>query len=240
MKLIWFINCKGKSFYETQHCPFLPISFFLQKKEKIFATWGNIVYLCSMNIEKKHIVALRQSIEEALGRQLLTAKDFDILSERIYARVGEMVSRNTLKRIYGKMDEERDPRISTLSILARFIGYTDFYAFVNDSARSEEEGESSSPFMGRRLSVIDGLSRGDQLRLTWHPRRVCDVEYNGSLHFRVIHSENTRLKEGDTFLCGIIIEDQPLYLDMLKQGNKPPTAYICGRQGGLRFELLNR
>ncbi len=192
-----------------------------------------------MIIAKEQIAALRQSIEEAIGRRLLTAKDFDLLSERVYARVGEMVSCNTLKRIWGKMDEEHEPRISTLSILARFIGFTDFYAFVNDSSTSSEKGDSSLPYMGRRLSIIDGLTCGDRLRLTWQPGRVCDVEYNGSLHFRVIHSENTRLKEDDTFLCGIIIEGQPLYLDMLKQGDKPSTAYICGKRGGVRFELLH-
>ena len=46
------------------------------------------------------------------------------------------------------------------------------------------------------------------------------------------------LKKDDTFLCGIIIEGQPLYLDMLEQGDKPPTAYICGKRGGVRFEFL--
>lgn len=192
-----------------------------------------------MIISKEHKAALRQSIEDSIGRRLLTAKDFDLLSERVYARVGEMVSSNTLKRIWGKMDEDREPRISTLSILARFIGFTDFYAFINDSSKSSEAGDSSLLYIGRRLSIIDGLTCGDRLRVTWNPGRVCDIEYNGSLHFRVIHSENTRLKEGDTFLCGIIIEGQPLYLDMLKQGDNPPTAYICGKRGGVRFEFLH-
>ena len=49
-----------------------------------------------MKIENEHIVALRQAVEEALGRTPQTPKDFDLLSERIYARTGEMVSRNTL------------------------------------------------------------------------------------------------------------------------------------------------
>lgn len=190
-------------------------------------------------IEKKEQIAnLRKNVEEALGRQLQTPKDFDLLSERIFARVGEMVSCNTLRRIWGKMDEGREPRISTLSILARFIGYADFNAFTCNAEKYDGAMDSSSPFMGRRLSVTDGLTRGDRLRLTWQPGRVCDIEYNGSLHFRVIHSENTRLKEGDTFLCGIIIEGQPLYLDQLQQGENPPTAYICGKSGGVRFERL--
>lgn len=187
---------------------------------------------------KENIAKLRQSIEEAMGRALLAPKDFDLLSERIFARVGEMVSRNTLKRIWGIMDEGRKPRLSTLSILARFVGYADFSAFVNNASKPDDVEDSSTPFMGRRLSIIDGLTPGDHLRLTWQPGRVCDVVYNGSLHFRVTHSENTRLKEGDTFLCGIIIEGQPLYLDQLQQGKNPPTAYICGKSGGVQFEHL--
>ena len=197
------------------------------------------VYLCAMIAEKEQIAALRQAIENALGRVPQTPKDFDLLSERIYARTGELVSRNTLRRIWGRMDNEREPRHTTLSILARFIGYADLEAFVNNSAMSDSGGESSSPFLGRRLSVIDGLTRGDKIRLTWHPGRVCDVVYNGSQHFRVIASTNSKLRPDDTFLCSLIIEGQPLYLDQLQQGERPPTTYICGKLGGVRFEHLN-
>ena len=191
-----------------------------------------------MEVKREEINALCQAIEQAMGRRLQTPKDFDLLCERVFARTGEMVSRNTLRRVWGKMDEERMPRRSTLAILARFIGYTDFEAFVGNMLTGSKEGPPSMPFLGRRLSVLDGLTRGDRLRLTWHPGRVCDVEYNGSQHFRVIHAEKTRLQVGDTFLCGIIIEGEPLYLDQLQHGDDPSTTYICGRIGGVRFEHL--
>lgn len=160
-----------------------------------------------------------------------------MLSRRIFDRTGELLSRNTLRRIWGRIRGDVTPRCSTLDILSRFIGYSSYRSFMDGSQL--DEGDSSTPFFGRRLSTVDGLTYGDRLRLTWQPGRVCDVEYNGSLHFRVIHSENTKLKKGDTFLCSLIIEGQPLYLDQLEQGSNPPTAYICGKQGGVRFELLN-
>ena len=197
------------------------------------------MYLCTMTATKEQIAALRDSIEQAIDRKLQTPKDFDLLSGRIYARVGELLSRNTLRRVWGKIDEDREPRLSTLSILARFIGYSDFNTFITRSA-ADTDGESSSPMMGRVLSVVDGLTRGDRLRLTWNPGRVCDVEYNGSQHFLVLHSENTRLQPGDTFLCSIVIDGQPLYLDQLQQGERTPTAYVCGKSGGVHFEHLNR
>ncbi len=197
------------------------------------------VYLCTMTATKEQIVALREGIEQAIGRKVQTPKDFDILSRRIYARVGELLSRNTLRRIWGKIDENVEPRLSTLSILARFIGYSDFNDFI-DRSTMEMDGESSSPMMGRVLSVVDGLVRGDRIRLTWEPGRVCEVEYNGSQHFQVVYSENTRLQPGDTFLCSVIIDGQPLYLDQLQQGNNIPTAYVCGKNGGVHFEYLER
>lgn len=192
-----------------------------------------------MIITKEHIAALRQAVEESIGRRPQTPKDFDLLSESIYNRVGELLSRNTLRRIWGRMADERMPRHSTLSILAHFIGYADVEAFMANSTASDDE-QPSSVSLSRHLSVVDGLTRGDRLRLTWNPGRVCDVEYNGSLHFRVVASKNTKLKPNDTFLCSLIIEGQPLYLDQLNQGDNPPTSYICGKQGGVRFELLNK
>jgi len=191
-----------------------------------------------MEVKREDINSLCQAVEQAIGRRLHTPKDFDLLSERIYACVGEMVSRNTLRRVWGKMDDERKPHFSTLSFLARFIGYADYESFAGGGDIDEGKGPSSLPFLGRRLSVLDGLTRGDRLRLTWNPGRVCDVEYNGSQHFRVIYTEKTKLQPGDTFLCGIIIEGEPLYLDQLQHGDNPPTTYICGKLGGVRFEHL--
>lgn len=180
--------------------------------------------------------ALCSGVEQAVGRQLRTPKDFDWLSERIYARSGELLSRNTLRRIWGNMQDGTQPRSSTLSILARFLGYADFDAFGRQSL--SEGIDASSPVMNRRLAVGAGLVRGDRLRLTWLPDRVCDVVYNGSLHFSVIDSKNTRLKEGDTFLCGLIIEGEPLYIDEWQHGDMPSVAYVCGKKSGVRFERL--
>ena len=40
--------------------------------------------------------------------------------------------------------------------------------------------------MCRSLSVMEELSRGVRVRLTWHPDRTCDIEYHGNLHFEVV------------------------------------------------------
>jgi hypothetical protein len=174
---------------------------------------------------------LRTDIETALNRKLVTPKDFDFLRERIFARLHVLVSRTTLMRIWGYVNEGVEPSNSTLRILSQFLGYRDWEAYCQNALLPKEQ--QSSPVMSRRLSVANELSRGERLRLTWQPQRVCDVEYLGELTFRVIASENTRLQVGDTFQCSLIVEGEPLYLDNLRQGNLPPIAYVCGKKTGV-------
>lgn len=179
---------------------------------------------------------LRTDIETALRHEMKTPKDFDFLRERIYARLHVMVSRSTLMRIWGYVGGSVEPRKSTLDILSQYLGYKDWEEYKRNARLPKEQ--QSSPVLSRRLSVTEELSIGDHIRLTWQPGRVCDVEYLGDLTFRVTSSEKTRLHKNDTFQCSLIIESEPLYLDNLRQGNRPPIAYVCGKKSGVLFEYL--
>ena len=179
---------------------------------------------------------LCKEIETALNRRMQTPKDFEFLRERIYARLHVLVSRTTLMRLWGYIGEDVQPRLNTLNILSQFLGYHDWEEYQQKSLLAKEQ--QSSPVMNRRLNVPSSLVRGDCLRLTWQPDRVCDIEYLGDLTFRVIASENTRMHIGDTFQCSLIIEGEPLYIDNLKQGDRPLVAYVCGKKSGVMFEVL--
>lgn len=179
---------------------------------------------------------LCSDIEIALKKKLCTPKDFLFLRERIYARLHTLVSHTTLMRIWGYVDEKVNPRKGTLDILAQFLGYEDWDGYNQNSGLAKEQ--QSSPVMSRRLSVAKTLACGDRVRLTWQPERICEIEYMGDLLFRVIASDKTRLKAGDTFECSLIIEGEPLYLDNLRQGDQQPIAYVCGKKSGVFFEYL--
>jgi hypothetical protein len=64
---------------------------------------------------------LRTDIETALKKKLQTPKDFEFLRERIHARLHILVSRTTLMRLWGYVDEDVKPRKSTLDILSHFL-----------------------------------------------------------------------------------------------------------------------
>lgn len=173
-------------------------------------------------------------IERAVGRSMRRHGDFVWLSEKIFDRLRVYVSHTTLKRLWGYIDEGVQTRESTLDVIARFLGYADYRAYCS---RGCEEPESN-PVMSRKLIPEDDLAEGDAVVLNWLPDRECVVVYLGGGKFRVEKSVNTRLREGTTFDCSLIVEGEPLYLNNVDLGVKELTAYVCGKKNGVRWEII--
>lgn len=188
------------------------------------------------SISKKMIDQLKTDIETAINRKVSTPKDFGFLRDSIFARLHVWVGRSTLMRLWNYIDNKVEPRESTLDVLSQYLGYKDWEEYKQNALLPKEQ--QSSPVLCRKLSVLGDLAIGDGVRLTWQPGRVCDIEYLGDLKFRVVESEKTRLHKDDTFQCSLIVDGEPLYLDNLIQDDRPPVAYICGMQSGVRFEHL--
>ena len=189
---------------------------------------------------KKDIESIKKAIEEAIGFQVETPKTFELLRQIIFQRTREYVSATTLKRIWGYLDEPVKTRRTTLSLLARTIGYKDWDDFLYSRGSGLPARKiPSNPNFGRSLNVTADLKAGDRIKLYWNPGRECLVRYLGNMQFVVEESQKTRLKPGDTFFCHLIIAGHPLYLSNLVQGASEPVAYVCGRiHGGIRYEML--
>lgn len=97
------------------------------------------------------IAKLREAVELVLGRALRTPKEFDQLSAAIHHRLGVMLSRNTLRRLWGNMEDVAQPRRSTLDFVARFLGYTDMDDFV--AQMGKELSDTSNAVMNRRIHL---------------------------------------------------------------------------------------
>lgn len=181
------------------------------------------------------LASLRRHVEIAADIAAATPKQFELLSERIHARTGEMLSPTTLKRLWNYLDETVTPRRSTLDLLARFCGWRDYSDFESGNRPEIESGNVGN-------SVIrsgEDITRGGRVRLFWSPARVCDIEYLGATEWKVVRSEGTRLKPDDRFSCPLIVSGEPLYLDRLVHEGNPPGVYVCGRKSGVRFTILN-
>lgn len=83
---------------------------------------------------EEYITKCRFLIEKKIGRGSYlnwTNGDYEKLSEQITEELKEYISTSSLKRIFGKVNYASAPSISTLNILVRFVGYKDWYEFVN-------------------------------------------------------------------------------------------------------------
>ena len=182
--------------------------------------------------------ALLAQLELVCNREMKTPRDFDWLSEEIRVKRGETLSPNTLKRLWGYLPSNARPREFTLDCLSRFIGYRDYAHFTSHEKTLSGDEPTSEAVVGKKLNVLQDLAVRDRVLLTWTPGRMCTVRLLEKDLFVVEQSERTRLQAGNTFRCGLIIEGEPLYIDDLVQEGRTPIAYVCGKVGGIHFEVI--
>ncbi len=181
------------------------------------------------------IEKLKKEIARIVGKVPQSPRDFEDLSEHIYNRTGEMLSPTTLKRLFGYLKESVSPRISTLHILARFVGYSNYDAFY----KHIENKDSQSNFILEEHLKAESLGVGKRIQLTWLPNRLCIARHLGNGHFEVVEAENTKLCVGDTFVCHLFINHEILYLDDVIHNNGTPVRFVAGKKDGICVQVLD-
>ena len=201
--------------------------------QKEFRFFEKMSHFCStkrttMQKTCPEISELKQQIEESVGRKMKTSNDFTFLSGAIWERVHENISTSTLKRLWGYVDGADATRNSTLEILSKFLGFKDWDGFLEHI-----DQDNGSDRVTKQHIKTEDLSVGDCVSVSWKPNRRCVFRYLGDYQFKVEQSENSKLKAGNTFRCGLFILGEPLYLNDLVQGNNPPVAFVVGNKDGL-------
>ena len=180
--------------------------------------------------DKIYIEQLKNLLCEAVERQMNRASDFVFLQAYIFERTRENIGLNTLKRIWNYGNTPVTPRSFTLDTLAKSVGYRNFEdmkLFYGD-----EGADASDKILGKVVSSSE-LRPGDHVTLCWDPGRRCTVEYLGSNAYRVVSSERTKLKPGNTFQTAFFATGSPLILSNLVQDDSFAPLYEIGRKTGV-------
>lgn len=168
-------------------------------------------------------------------REILHSSDFEYLSQCIFDVQSEMVSVSTLKRLYGYVNTESTPRRSTLDVLCRYVGYDDWHSFIHRG--DNDDAIESNPIYGHFLASRD-LIVGETVIVTWQPGRRCRFRYLGNEMFVIEESVQSKLKPGMTFRCLHFISGEPLYLDDLTTISSETFTYVCGRNNGIEWNVV--
>ena len=165
-------------------------------------------------------------VEQRLGRSLDTPKDFEHLIAQLPHQ--DILSMSTLKRVWNYVPSQHVPRENTLSILARFVGCSDWNDFCRQYGK-----ESDSVFLTNVIKTTE-LQVGEEVLLEWMPNRSCLVRKVTEKTLMVVEALNCKLMKGDEFYTDWIAEGMPLCAFNVKRNGILLPDYIAGRKQGLR------
>lgn len=183
---------------------------------------------------KTEIQELKSLVEKRFGRRLCSTNDFESFSLLLTERKTP-VSASTLKRIWQYVNDEHAPRMSTLDILARYVGHADFVAFCR--WRKEGAGQSSAFFSAERIVASD-LSIGDEVEIGWAPNRLVRLCHKGEGIFEVVSVHESKLMVGDRLPVVSFILGEPLSVPYIIRNGENTLPFVAGKNGGLTILSL--
>ncbi len=189
-----------------------------------------------MSQDNFNIECLKNDIERKVGRAIKSPIDFDFLSNKIKQELNETLSASTLQRLWNYVATTSKPRTSTLSLLARFLGFSCWDSYVQNLLRTNA---IESDYITTRLIRSHDLCPGDCLRIGWRPDRECEIRYLGDFKYVVTSSKNSKLHAKDSFMAMSFSLGNPLIITNLVQNGTEPSEYTAGKKNGLTIlEIL--
>ncbi len=171
---------------------------------------------------------LLRQVADRFGKEVSATTDFERLSEAVEKALREQVSVSTLKRLWGYVNDRHKPRVSTLDILCRYVGFRSFADF-----QASLSSDRSSSFLSERAVRSADLPKRATVEVGWLPNRYLLLENLGGNRYAVREALHSKLQPGDTFTCHEFILGHPLYLSEVRRGELAAPLFIAGNKGGL-------
>lgn len=133
-------------------------------------------------------------IRAKVGLEMTRSADFDVLSQSIKDTTNENLGVNTLKRLFGFKTEKVVPRLSTMDIIAQYLGSSDYETLIKELG----EDADISLFTPVDCIEVQELAKGSQIQISYDPNRVFSLTYIGDFQFIVNDVEGSlSIRKGD-------------------------------------------
>ena len=159
--------------------------------------------------------------------------DVERLALDIESATGEHIGVNTMKRLLGFISDERQPRLSTLDVIARYLGYDCWETLqaLDDKSNSAFESDANE------VRSCE-LCAGQRVAISYLPDRRLLLEYTGNGAYRVMESENSKLMAGDELWLTHLVKGYPLLVSRVIRQGHDLGAFTAGKTQGIDFQLL--
>ena len=177
---------------------------------------------------------IKQMLAERCGKEIKHSADCEIVALDISKVTGDNIGVNTLKRLLGFIPDERQPRTSTLDIIARYLGFDKWEELkAHDSTFSNSFFNNSSDEL-----LVSDLEQGTKVVVRYLPNRELRLDYLGENRFRVANSINSKLKTGDELLLTHLVKRFPMLVSEVVREGKIIGAFTAGEAEGIDFEVV--
>lgn len=169
------------------------------------------------------------------GCDVTTAAGATILAHDIESKTGEKLAANTLKRLLGIIPYNNTPRLTTLNIIGRYLGYQSWEDFYSAIKKGISIYGDHNPCVEVRKLPTDALitirwDANKEVKIRHHGGRICEVVQITNCDLIPIGNRignrirKNNLMEGDIVVMPQIAVGLPLALkSVLREG------YIIGK-----------
>ena len=166
----------------------------------------------------------------------VTNKDYQIIVQDMLDSIGDSLGINTLKRLFGSLNENVTPAKSTLNVVARYLDYSDWdscqAAISSGVVRVVSEDSGKSGYC--EYIIPDYLFTGDRVEFRYIPDNRLLLEYISENRFRVLFSTREELQMGDTMTIRYFQEGCSVVAFDVIRDSKPlpsPIRIACSGNG---------
>ena len=170
-------------------------------------------------------------LKDKVGLDMVRSVDFDVLSQSISDSTNENLSVNTLKRLFGFKTDKVVPRLSTMDIIAQYLGYSDYESLIKELG----EDADISLFTPIDCLEVQELEKGTQIRISYEPNRVFFMTYLGESQFIVNDVEGSKsIHKGDLLTITQLAVAHRFVVAHVVRDGKDLGAYESAKFKGLK------
>jgi hypothetical protein len=174
---------------------------------------------------------LKQKIQLQFGKEIRYPKDCEALAVHINSKAGETVSVSTLHRIFGFIEGTKKPRLYTLDVLAKYLGYSNWHTL--NAQLSIDNDASDSAYLELENINVKELKKSTIILINYNPNRELLLKYIGDFKFKIIKSIKSSLVVNDTVTIFNIVKSYPLIVDQVTRSGKELGKYIAAKHEGI-------
>lgn len=173
------------------------------------------------------IVTVKQ-IEQKFNKEIRYPSDCEALAGDIVRVTKNSISTSTLKRIFGFIKGSQEPRLYTLDVLAKYLGFVNWDNYLENLVQIE-----NSDFISIEQLEIDNLSLQSRIEIKYAPSSRLILEYHSDFMFVVLESENCKLEIQDKIKLFNIIKSYPLIINHVIRNNVNLGSYKAAKISGI-------